>query len=459
MSNERHEKDIEILVLESMVLLESCANTGMDKLRPEYFATKMHRDIFTAMQTLYEQGTSIDHITLRNYFPTASETSDYITNLLNANPIPAHFEDHCNVLLDQYKRRKAGEIGDMLKCGKSSPQAAANELLELEQAAKSESTSIRDIVQAARIERKDRIKSKHVLTGIETGISVVNSITGGWQPATLNVIAGETSHGKTALAIQFGLTAARAGKSVLIMSLEMKPESLANRMLANLSGIDANKIQCRPNPETGGKSIPSNEEKPRLRDAERELESLQIAIDANAKTVLDIRTSLTRHSRRRQVDLLIVDYLQIIEPLNSKYTNRTEQIAQMSRALQRYAHQFDIPILLLSQLNRNADKPRPSLARLRGSGAIEQDADTVFFVWRPTKSWDNIGYNEFINKVESHNLPAGIDKGNYRSYAELICAKNRDGNLIRSHMAFNGSCQRFTDWESDIYSNGEEVGI
>jgi replicative DNA helicase len=264
-----------------------------------------------------------------------------------------------------------------------------------------------------------------VVTGVPTGFRGLDALTSGFQKQDLVVIAARPSMGKTSLALTIAQHAAIESNAVVgIFSLEMSAESLAMRMLCSEASVDAQKFRS---------GYLSNEEWTRLGKALGRLADARIFIDDTpAISVLEMRAKARRlATEQKQLDLIVVDYLQLMSGSSKRFESRQQEVSQISRELKALAKELDVPMVALSQLSRapeNRTDHRPQLADLRESGAIEQDADVVAFIYR----------EEQYNKTEEN-----------KNIAELIVAKQRNGPTDTVYLAFVNQFAKFADLERD----------
>src|SRR6266496_6376439 len=264
-----------------------------------------------------------------------------------------------------------------------------------------------------------------VVTGVPTGFRGLDSLTSGLQKQDLVVIAARPSMGKTSLALTLAQHAAIEHKAVVgIFSLEMSAESLAMRMLCSEASVDAQKFRS---------GFLSNEEWSRLGKALAKLSEARIFIDDTpAISVLEMRAKARRlATEQKQLDMIVVDYLQLMSGSTKRFESRQQEVSQISRELKALAKELNVPLVALSQLSRapeNRTDHRPQLADLRESGAIEQDADLVAFIYR----------EEQYNRTDEN-----------RNIAELIVAKQRNGPTDTVYLAFLNQFARFADLDRD----------
>lgn len=265
--------------------------------------------------------------------------------------------------------------------------------------------------------------------GITTGLIALNKATGGWKPSQLIILAGRPAMGKTAVMLHFALSASRQGRAVCIYSLEMSKKSLADRLLLSVADVDAERYRS-------GNLTPDDWK--RINEAEAEIAKLPIYIDDKADASMSyIRAQSLLLQKRGQCDMIFVDYLQLVDTSTGKNCNREQEIANASRSAKMIAKELGVPFVLLSQLSRRveerADKT-PQLSDLRESGAIEQDADVVVFIYRPAY------YGE-----QSITMRAG-NEISAEGVGVLSIAKQRDGATGRVYFAHNNSLTRLQDY-------------
>jgi replicative DNA helicase len=274
-------------------------------------------------------------------------------------------------------------------------------------------------------------KKKYAITGVPSGFKDLDELTTGFQAGDLIIIGGRPSMGKTALGLNIAQYVALQSKiPVAIFSLEMSKKQLAMRMLCSEAMVDSNKIR---------KGFISKEDWPSLTTAAGNLSAAPIYIDDSSSiSVLEMRAKARRLKKEHGLGLVIVDYLQLMRG-RGNFERREQEISDISRSLKALAKELELPVIALSQLNRGVElrrPPIPNLADLRESGAIEQDADVIVFLYR----------DEFYNR----------DKSEKRGLAEIIVAKQRNGPTGVVELAFMSSCTRFADKADRYYETVEE---
>lgn len=261
------------------------------------------------------------------------------------------------------------------------------------------------------------------LNGVPTGLSDLDKVINGLHKSDLILLAARPSMGKTALALNIATNAAKKAKKIVaLFSLEMSKEQLANRFLSTASQVDSMYLS------TGHFS--DNDMHKLINSAESMSDTKIFIDDTSGMTIMDIRSRIRSLRIERGLDLIIIDYLQLMQGTRSKYSdqNRQQEISEISRTLKSLARELEVPILALSQLNRTVEQraeKKPQLSDLRESGSLEQDADMVMFLYR----------DEYYNRDESDN----------KNIAELIIAKNRNGPTTSIHVQFQKNIMRFGD--------------
>lgn len=412
-----------------------------DILGVEYFYHDAHQIIYKAIQDMFAAETPIDPITVTHELKKQGNLDmvggAYYITMLSDIRVSVHIRELCAILTEKYMLR------EMIRLGQIMQQNAYNEAadpfilipetlkeLEIIQDAPErvrKATTFEDdlLVTVAKIEKASL--SGH-LAGITTGNSELDQLMGGWMAGELTILAARPGMGKTARALNFAKSAAKMGNMVLFFSLEMTKHSLHNRMIADQKNIYGDKLR---------KGNISEFDWSQINAAINEMSSLPIIIDDMAgRTINDIR----RVSLKKKPKIIIIDYLQLIYGETSK-DNRDQEIGKITRGLKRLAKELDVPIILLSQLNREVEKRtdrRPKLADLRDSGNIEQDADIVATLYRP---------NYYTPYDKREDFYQDVNEEEYEVAVEFILLKFREGesNTFKREK-FYGAYSKFTEW-------------
>lgn len=391
-----HDDDLESVILGACLTETTAMVLVGDKLSPEMFYETKFGEIYSALLSMYHSGKAIDLVTVRAELASRGKLEAVggayeLVRLAGRVASSAHLEYHALILRQMYIRREmiAG-LHTLLASAADESVDLSDALADLHRLAghlESGAVSnncLRDMERLMQdtLEQMDKRveNNRNGITGIPTGLRELDRLTAGWQQGDLNIIAARPSVGKTAFALHLALAAGRAGKHVLVNSLEMQGERLGDRWLcAQAANVDAGHLK------TG---LLDAGERQQALEAARLLSVLPVYVDDNPKMSMDhIRSSALLQKSKGRCDLLIIDYLQLCEMKSGqKNRNREQEVAEASRKAKLIAKELDIPVILLCQLNREcemrADK-RPALSDLRESGAIEQDADVVMLLYRP----------------------------------------------------------------------------
>ena len=391
-----HDDDLESVILGACLTETTAMVLVGDKLSPEMFYETKFGEIYSALLSMYHSGKAIDLVTVRAELASRGKLEAVggayaLVRLAGRVASSAHLEYHALILRQMYIRREmiAG-LHTLLASAADESVDLSDALADLHRLAghlESGAVSnncLRDMERLMQdtLEQMDKRveNNRNGITGIPTGLRELDRLTAGWQQGDLNIIAARPSVGKTAFALHLALAAGRAGKHVLVNSLEMQGERLGDRWLcAQAANVDAGHLK------TG---LLDAGERQQALEAARRLSALPVYVDDNPKMSMDhIRSSALLQKSKGRCDLLIIDYLQLCEMKSGqKNRNREQEVAEASRKAKLIAKELDIPVILLCQLNREcemrADK-RPALSDLRESGAIEQDADVVMLLYRP----------------------------------------------------------------------------
>lgn len=416
------------------ILLENAAmNKAMEILTEEDFYKTAHRKIFRAMVELSEHGEVIDQITLTEHLKARGELESvggaaYLAELVQVVPTAANIRYHCKIVRDKaLLRGLISTSTDVITRGYDGT-ASVDELLDyaersvfsLAQGKLGRSfTELKHVIKES-LDLVDQLsKRKERITGVPTGFYDLDDLTAGLQASDLIVIAGRPSMGKTSLALGIAQHAAiHHRKTVGIFSLEMSKAQLVLRMLSSEAHVDSHLLRT-------GKL--QKEDWWRLAEAAGRLEQAPIFIDdTGSLTVQQMRAKARRLKAERGLDLLIVDYLQLLQGRGDA-ESRQQEISDISRSLKALAKELNVPVLALSQLSRAVESrkpPIPMLADLRESGAIEQDADVVIFIYR-----------------EEVYDPNSEKKG----IADILVRKHRNGPIGDRQLYFH---DRFAKFES-----------
>lgn len=390
-----HAPELEEAVIGACLIEQEALPLIADKLRPEMFYDDHHQLIFAALMAMYHAGKKIDILTVKEELARRGNLDAIggpyaIVQLSSKVASSAHIEYHAQIIHQKYLAREmVVGFNKLLTCAMDETididdtLIDAHNLLDRLEGESGHNAHIRDMetLMADTMEEAERriAKSVNGVTGIPTGLTELDKKTGGLQDNDLIVIAARPSVGKTAFALHLARHAALAGNAVAVYSLEMQGERLGDRWLM---------AACNINPYRWRNGIPNPQEVAEARTTASGLAQLPIYVDDSSSVSMDhIRSSARLLKSRKQCDMIIIDYLQLCD-MSTKQVNRNreQEVAQATRKAKLLAKELHIPVVLLSQLNRESEnRPggRPELAHLRESGAIEQDADIVILLYRP----------------------------------------------------------------------------
>ena len=407
-----------------------------DILQPEDFYREAHKLVYRSAMTLFERGEAIDFITVIDMLRREESLEraggiSYITSLANGVPTAANIVFHAKIVQEKsLLRRLIHAATDIATMGYAETEEVERVLDHAEQKILEVATRkigqdfapIKEIIFSTLDKIDEMHKAKGGITGLSTGFTNLDKLTGGFQRSDLILIAARPSMGKTAFVLNVAQhMATRDKKSVAIFSLEMPREQLAMRMMCAEGLIDSQHFR------TGAMS---NEEWKNLVDAADRLSASPMFIDDTAGVnAVELRNKARRISKEHGLDCIIIDYLQLMDGgAHSRIDNRQQQISDISRSLKALARELQVPVIALSQLSRGPESRtsrKPMLSDLRESGSLEQDADMVAFLYR----------EDYYNpETEKKNL------------TELIIAKNRNGPTETVELYFHKNFTRFTDY-------------
>jgi len=438
--------DLEEAVIGAMLIDKKGVDEVIDLLQPEAFYKLAHQNIFESILNLFQNSQPIDLLTvsadLRKKGKLESIGGDYyLIQLTQKVASSAHIEFHARIILQKFIQRSLIRISNEIieSSYKESTDVfdlldeAESKLYDVAQGnIKKSSNTAQNLVMLAK-KKIEEIANEDGLSGISTGFEKLDTLTSGWQPSDLIIIAARPGMGKTALTLSMARNIAVIEKvPVAFFSLEMSSIQLITRLISAETGLSSEKLRT-------GKL--ADHEWKQLNVKVGDLEKAPIYIDDTpALSIFDLRAKARRMASQFKIKLIVVDYLQLMTAGNTnKSGNREQEISTISRNLKSLAKELDIPVIALSQLSRAVEtrggSKRPQLSDLRESGAIEQDADIVSFIYRPEyyqiEEWDD----------EEHSSSIG--------QAELIVAKHRNGGLDNIRMKFIGQLGKFEDLQSN----------
>jgi replicative DNA helicase len=387
-----HTDDAERAVLGAMLLETNAVGTAAEKLSDKDFYSRNHATIFLAILALYNKSTVADLLTLREELRQQGKLEAvggeaYIAGLTNVVPTTANIEYYCKVEADCSLRREIIRMAydaiadgfDESNDARQTLEKTEQRIFELDNKRHTISyLSTEVIIPEVLAKIEENYNRKGALSGVPTGFDELDKITAGFQPQDLIIIGARPSQGKTALALSMAKhIAVQKKKPVGFFSLEMSNIQVAMRILSAEAQVNSNALR------TG---IIEKKDIMRLPEAAGRIHSAPLYIvDVPNMKLLDLRSQARRMRLQEKVEIIFIDYLGLIalEASSSNFIQRHEMIAEISRSLKSLARELNIPIVVLSQLNRQAaDGSKPGLAVIRDSGAVEQDADLVMFIHR-----------------------------------------------------------------------------
>ena len=428
--------EAERAVLGAILMDNETVYTVMEILEPPAFYQPSHRLIFSTMLDLSERGEPIDIVTLVDRLRSAGSLDkaggpDYIPTLADEVPTSAGVANYAKIVREKAVLRNLIETSTEIVQDCFDAPGDVDQLLDeaerrifaiSEERIRSGFLSMKEIVKSSFKTIESLYEKKEHVTGVPTGFADIDELTSGFQPSDLVIIAGRPSMGKTAFCLNIAQYASMNKKlTVAVFSLEMAKEQLVMRMLCSEARIDAHRLRS---------GFLGQTDWPKLSTAAGRLADASIYIDDTpALSSMEMRAKTRRLKADKGLDLVIVDYLQLMSG-RSRSDNREQEISEISRSLKALAKELGVPVVALSQLNRGVESrmdKRPILADLRESGAIEQDADVIIFIYR----------DEIYNKES-------MEKGT----AEIIIGKQRNGPVGTRKLTWLDKYTRFEDLTS-----------
>ncbi len=427
-----HSIDAEESVLGAVLLSGDAANVALEKLHAEDFYKPSHQQVFEVVQQLFDANEPIDAVTVSEGLRRDGALDrmggiEFLTNLIDSVPSTSNVEYYASIVEEHALRRRLMRVGgDISVIAGQMAQPIEEVVDQAEQAVFAvaerqvgDGLQVIDDLLGPAIEKAEELqRNGSEVTGISTGFRDLDRKLAGLHPTNLVIVAARPGMGKTALALNMAQNVALSGHTVAIFSLEMSREEVVTRMLCAKGRIDSQRLRT-------GKL--SEGDFTKLSNAAGALYKQNIFVDDSAGlTVTEIRAKCRRLRRKPGLDMVVVDYLQLMN--GSGQENRQQEIAMISRSLKNLARELHVPIVALSQLNRGVEAredKRPRLGDLRESGAVEQDADVVMFIYR-----DEYYHPE---KVESKGV------------AEVVIAKHRQGGVGKVDMTFLPEFTLFAD--------------
>ena len=428
--------EAEQAVLGAMMLEHNAVVAAMEKLRPGDFYREVHRTIFEAMEHLHHDNKEVDVITLPEELRRMKKLDDvggleYILRLPNLVATAANIEYHANIVAEKALARNiittCTELTSEAYDGEKEPEDllddAERRILQISESKRRGDFAPVGVVVEETLDKITKLyENKAGITGLPTGFRDLDRLTSGLQPSDLILVAARPSMGKTAFTLNIAQNVGvKQHKTVAFFSLEMSQEQLVQRLLCQIAHIDSQKLR------TG--QLNSDDEWTKLTDACDKLYQAPIYIDDTPGiSVTEMRSKARRLKAEHGLDLIIVDYLQLMQGRNSE--SRQQEISEISRSLKALARELKVPLIALSQLSRSVESrqdKRPMLSDLRESGALEQDADIVSFLYRE---------DYYDKETENQHI------------TEIILAKHRNGPVGSVKLYFKGEYTLFLNLDT-----------
>ena len=441
--------ELEEAVLGAMLLEKEALSTVIDILSPESFYKEQNGKVFSAIVSLFNRSEPVDILTVTQELKRSGELefvggSYYVSALTNRIASSANIEFHARVVAQKFLQRELIRIGTETIKTAYEDSTDVFELLDhttqnifeiLDNNVRKQHDKISTLIAKAIEEIEIAANQTDGLSGVPSGFTALDRITGGWQKSDLLILAARPGMDKTAFVVTMAKNAAvDFNKAVAIFSLEMSSIQLVKRLISSETELAQDKIL---------KGNLDNHEFVQLNERIKKLAQAPLFIDDTpALTIFELRAKARRLKENQKIELIIIDYLQLMSGGNEGKGNREQEISQISRGLKSLSKELEIPIIALSQLSRQVENrpggsKRPQLSDLRESGAIEQDADMVMFIYRP----------EYYGlEVDENNEPT-------KGKAEIIIAKNRHGALETVKLRFIGQFAKFADLD---YNEGQD---
>jgi len=436
-----HNTDAEVALLGSLMLRPDVLYEVTDFIKADTFYAERHRHIYSTMMELFSKGAPIDllsvtsRLTEKNVIEQVGGAS-YIAELAQSVPTASNARHYAEIIHKKYMMRRLIEASERIA---QNCYEEAQELEEILDHAEKHVYDVTNVSTSHRFvhlkdalgeawERFDRLQqSTDQLRGVPSGFKELDSKLSGFQKSDLIILAARPSVGKTSLALDIARQAAiNYNVPVGIFSLEMSNQQLVDRMLAAESRVDAWKLR------TG--KVNDIEDFEKLKEGIDRLSNAPLYIDDQpGNTILKMRSTARRLKSEKNIGLLIVDYLQLIIPSNTRTDNVVQQVTEISRSLKQLARELEVPVIALSQLSREVEKRggRPRLSDLRDSGSIEQDADVVMFIHREDRT------------KEDSDRP---------NIAEIMIEKHRNGPTGRVELFFDSNKATFLSIEKSNFA-------
>ncbi len=443
--------DLEEAVLGALMLEQDALNSVIDILKPEFFYRQSHQLIYTSICRLFAASSPVDILTVTNDLKSKGELeivggAYFITQLTNRVASSANIEYHSRIIAQKYIQRELIRISSEIQREAYEDTTDVLELLDKTESSllsigeknfRSDYSDMQTLIREAIGEIEAAKEYETGLSGVPSGFTELDRVTSGWQKSNLIILAARPSMGKTAFALSMARNmAVDFKKPVAFFSLEMSAVELVMRLISSETQLTSDKLK-----------------KGSLADYEWEQLNAKISTlidaplyidDTPALTIFELRAKCRRLKQKHDIQMVFIDYLQLMQGSAEARGNREQEISTISRQLKSLAKELRIPVLALSQLSRAVETrggtKKPILSDLRESGAIEQDADIVMFIYRP----------------EYYKLDSD-EKGDTRGMADVIIAKHRNGPTDEVRLRFVSKFAKFMDVESNEFNIDDNI--
>ncbi len=444
-------RDLEEAVLGAMMLEKDAVSLVIDILKPESFYVEAHQFIFKAIHSLFNRSQPVDILTVTEELRKQGDIEKVggaftVAELTNRVGSAANVEYHARIISQKFIQRELIRISSLIIRDSYEDTTDVLELLDKAEKNIYEITdknlrrnysSLTELI-TKNIKQLQSLKDKELdFTGVPSGFTELDRITGGWQKSDLIIVAARPGMGKTAFVLSLTRNAAvDFKKPVAFFSLEMSDLQLSSRLISSETLIPSEKLRKGNLEEYEWTQLTSNIEK--LSDAPIFID------DTPAINIFELRAKCRRLKMQHDIQLIVIDYLQLMSGGSgeNKGGNREQEISTISRSLKSIAKELNVPVIALSQLSRAVEtrggSKKPQLSDLRESGAIEQDADMVMFIWRP----------EYYNMTENETGQQ------YNGLAEILVSKHRNGALGTVQLKFIDRFAKFEDYNVSPFSSG-----
>ena len=429
-----HSEEAEQSVIGSILIDHDAVSVAAENLKAEDFYNLRHKEIFEAILDLYQEGRAVDLVTLKSQLERrgkleAAGDMKYLTQIAAAVPNSVHIRQYVKIVKDKALYRKFIQLGNQVLAQSFSTETPIEELSEhvekevfgiLQNRGSEDFAHIKDVLMESFDDIEKIAQNGGELAGISTGFIDLDQKTAGLHPSDLVLVGARPSMGKTAFGLNVVQNAAvKGGKICAVFSLEMSKKQIVNRMLACEAGVDMEHLRS---------GNMTDQDWERLVEALGPLSEAEVYIDdTGGITLAEVRSKCRKLKIEHGLDIVMIDYLQLMSGSGRSGDNRQQEISEISRGLKTLARELSVPVIALSQLSRaleaRADH-RPMMSDLRESGAIEQDADVIIFLYR-----------------DEYYHPDSEDK----NIAEIIIAKQRNGPVGTVKLRYDGQYTRFSN--------------